>query len=126
MSMFGVITTLVGAFLFPFLICMCWGKMVEKFGPAGGWMAAGFIVGTMWTINHALPGIGFKDAQTTVCNLIVQGKDAPWVDMAWAAGAGVYVNSVYNGGKIGKSIPTLVAVMLGGVFGGFILGIIGR
>jgi hypothetical protein len=126
MSIYGVITTLVGAFLLPFMVCMCWGKLVNSFGPAGGFIAAGFIVGTVWTICHALPGVGFATSQTVVNNLIVQGSNAPWVDMAWAAGAGVYVNSIYNGGKVGKSLPTLIMVLLGGVAGGFILGIIGK
>jgi hypothetical protein len=126
MSTASLLTTLVGAFTFPFLICMCWGKLVDKYGPLGGWLAAGFIVGTMWTIAHALPGVGISTTQTVVNNLIVQGQDAPWVDMAWAAGTGVYVNSIYNGGKVGKSLPTLIAVILGGIFGGVVLGLIGK
>ncbi|MGE5581271.1 MAG: Lin0368 family putative glycerol transporter subunit [Bacillota bacterium] len=126
MSIYGVVTTLVGAFTFPFLICMCWGKLVEKMGPAGGWIAAGFIVGTMWTINHALPGVGFGTSQTVVNNLIVQGANAPWVDMAWAAGTGVFVNGIYNGGKVSKAMPTLICVLLGGICGGIVLGIIGK
>ena len=126
MSTAGIFTTLVGAFTFPFLICMCWGKLVEKYGPLGGWIAAGFIVGTMWTIAHALPGVGISSTQTVVNNLIVQGENAPWVDMAWASGTGIYVNSLYNGGKVNKSIGTLISVILGGIFGGIVLGLIGK
>ena len=48
MELGNIITTIVGGFMFPFLISMMWGKLVEAFGPIGGWMAAAFIVGTMW------------------------------------------------------------------------------
>lgn len=49
-----MVATVFGGFLFPFLIWLLWGKLVENFGTFGGWMAALFIVGTTWTINHGV------------------------------------------------------------------------
>lgn len=125
-----MITAMAGGFIFPFLICMCWGKLVDKFGVAGGWMAAGFIVGSAWLANHALPGAGIlgitANAQIAPGGLIVQGVNAPWVDMACSAAIGTFANGIYNGGKIAKSLPTLIAVIVGGGIGGAILGIIGK
>lgn len=120
-----IITTIFGGFMFPFLIVLVWGRLVDRLGPMGGWMAAGFIVGSIWMINHALPGIGFADAQLTKSSLIVQSGDA-WIDMAWAAGVGLFVGSaVAGGGSVKKALPTVITVILGGAFGGWILGLIG-
>ena len=104
MTVQNIITTLAGAFIFPFMIRLLWGKFVEDFGSIGGWMAAGFIVGTAWTINH---GVG----------LIVQ--TGAWVDMAWAAGTGLFLADVFAGKKINGS--TILAGILGGIIGGFFL-----
>lgn len=117
-----IITTFFGAFLFPFIICTAWGKLFGKYDLAGSLLAAGFIVGTSWMLNHGgfsgIPGVldGAKGMQ-----LIVQGQNAPWVDMAWASGSGIFVNGVVNGGKVGKAIPSLVCAIIGGLIGGFIL-----
>ncbi|MGQ7408116.1 Lin0368 family putative glycerol transporter subunit [Streptococcus suis] len=110
MTVQQAIATLVGAFLFPFIIRMAWGQMVEKFGPIGGWIAAAMIVGTAWTINH---GVG----------LITQSGSA-WVDMGLAAGIGVFVASVARGGKAGKAKINLLAALVGGILGGLILSFI--
>lgn len=129
MSTFAIATTIAGGFILAFLVSMCWGPLVEKFGPAGGWMAAGFIIGTVWLVNHGLPGNGIlgitANAKIIPSGLIVQGDNAPWVDMAWAAAIGTFANGIYNGGKLSKSLPTLIAVILGGIVGGVILGITG-
>lgn len=118
------ITTMFGAFMFPFVIVLLWGRMVKHWGALGGWMAAGFIVGTIWMVNHALPGVGFGTGQTTVSGLIVQSGDA-WIDMAWAAGIGLLIGSTVRGKKLSKALPTIAAAVLGGAFGGFMLGLIG-
>lgn len=107
MTIQHAIATIVGAFLFPFTIRLMWGKMVEHFGVIGGWMAAGFIVGTAWAINH---GTG----------LIVQSGDV-WVDMGVAAGVGLLVASAVRGGKIDKAIPNILAAILGGLLAGLVL-----
>ncbi len=102
-----IIGTLAGAFIFPFFICMAWGRLVDDFGPAGGWLAAGFIVGTCWALNH---GVG----------LIYQSGPA-WIDMAWAAGIGILVNGLVSGANFGKTFPSIINAILGGILGGFIL-----
>ncbi len=102
----NIITTFAGAFIFPFLVRLCWGKMVEVWGPIGGWMAAGFIVGTTWAINH---GVG----------LIVQG--GAWIDMAWAAGFGLFAASMAAGDATSKGVTNAIMAIIGGTLGGFIL-----
>jgi len=101
------VATIVGAAIFPFLIRILWGKLCETFGPIGGWMAAGFIVGTTWTLNHLM-------------GLITQSGDA-WIDMGLAAGVGLLVASTLAGGKITKAVPNIVAAIVAGVLGGLIL-----
>lgn len=105
------LTTMVGGFLFPFAIRMMWGKMVESWGPAGGFMAAAFIVGTVWTINH---GLGQP--------LIYQ--TGAWVDMAWGAGIGLIAATMVLGGKLSKAWNNIIAAIVGGVIGGFLLALI--
>lgn len=105
------LTTMVGGFLFPFAIRMMWGKMVDTWGPIGGWMAAAFVVGTVWTINH---GLGQP--------LIYQ--TGAWVDMAWGAGIGLLAATIVLGGKLSKAWSNIFAAILGGVIGGFLLALI--
>lgn len=105
MDINNIISTIVGGFMFPFLISMLWGKLVEAFGPIGGWMAAAFVVGTMWSLNH---GVG----------MIFQSGTA-WVDMAWAAGTGLFLADVIGGKKINYSL--VLAGIVGGIIGGFFL-----
>lgn len=107
MTFANMVTTFSGAFIFPFLIRLCWGKMCDVWGPIGGWMAAGFIVGTAWTLNH---GVGF----------MVQSGPA-WIDMAWAAGAGLFVASLAAGDNGGKGFVNVIYAIIGGTIGGFIL-----
>ena len=127
MSVAGMITTFTGAFLVVFAVSTVWGKFFSKYDMAGSMIAAGFLIGTMWCLNHGasigIPGV--LNGATGV-NLIVQGKDAPWVDMAWAIGAGVFANSIYSGGSVAKAIPTVVSVAAGGLLGGFILSCVGK
>ena len=101
--------TIVGGCVFPFTSRMMWGKMVENWGAIGGWMAAAFIVGTVWTMNHGIP------------NSMIHQSGGAWIDMAWSAGVGVFVASVLTGGKISKSLTNIFAAVVGGVLGGFIL-----
>lgn len=108
MSLPLALATVAGGFLFPFLIRLMWGKLVDSFGPFGGWMAAAFIVGTTWAINH---GTG----------MITQGVDAAWIDMGFAAGIGLLTASVVRGGSFAKAVPNLLAAVVGGMLGGFII-----
>lgn len=111
MSTAAIITTFSGAFIFPFLIRLCWGKMCDAWGAIGGWMAAGFIVGTAWTLNH---GVGF----------MVQSGPA-WVDMAFAAAAGLFIASAMDGDDVGKGLTNAFFAIVGGTLGGFILSCLG-
>ncbi|MGT2811509.1 Lin0368 family putative glycerol transporter subunit [Streptococcus minor] len=110
MTVQQAIATVVGAFIFPFTIRLMWGKMVEYWGPIGGWVAAAMIVGTIWTLNH---GVG----------LMTQSGDA-WVDMGLAAGVGVFVASVARGAKAHKATTNILAAIVGGLLGGLILSFI--
>lgn len=107
MTLTHAVATIVGAAIFPFLLRLLWGKLCENFGPIGGWMAAGLIVGTTWTLNHSM-------------GLIVQSGTV-WVDMGLAAGFGLLTASTLRGGKLGKAVPNLVAALVGGILGGLIL-----
>ena len=107
MTSSAIITTLAGGFIFPFLIRLLWGQMVEHWGAIGGYMAAGFIVGTTWCLNH---GVG----------CIVQ-SGAAWVDMAFAAGVGLFVASALSGDHVGKGLVNAFFAIVGGTLGGFIL-----
>jgi len=102
-----IIATMAGGFIFPFLIRLLWGKLVDNFGPIGGWLAAGFIVGTTWTLNH---GVG-----------LIYQSGAAWIDMAWAAFVGLFVASALSGDDVGKGIGMVINAILGGILGGFIL-----
>jgi hypothetical protein len=109
---FGQIaTTFAGGFIFPFLIRLLWGKMVESWGPVGGWMAAGFIVGTAWTLNH---GVG-----------LIYQTGAAWIDMAWAAGFGLFAASAASGDNVGKGLTNAFMAIIGGTLGGLILSFLG-
>ncbi|HHY43059.1 MAG TPA: hypothetical protein GX514_09510 [Thermoanaerobacterales bacterium] len=107
MTLPKIIATIAGGFIFPFLIRLCWGALVDKLGPIGGWIAAGFIVGTTWTLNH---GVG-----------LIYQSGAAWIDMAWAAFIGLFVASALSGDDVGKGLGTVVNAILGGLLGGFIL-----
>ncbi|KAB3537724.1 hypothetical protein F8154_02635 [Alkaliphilus pronyensis] len=110
MTLPAIITTMAGGFIFPFLLRLIWGKMCEDWGSIGGYMAAGFIVGTTWTLNH---GVGF----------MVQSGGA-WIDMAFAAGAGLFVASALSGDNVPKGLTNLLFAIIGGTIGGFILSLL--
>jgi hypothetical protein len=104
----AIITTLAGGFVFAFVLNILWGKLVENVGILGGFIAAAFIVGGSWIMNH---GAGF----------IVQGNAAPWVDQAWSVGIGGLAFGIVSKANIRKSIPTIIASLIGGTLAGFIL-----
>lgn len=107
MTIEHAVATIVGAAIFPFLLRLLWGKLCDNFGPFGGWLAAGFIVGTTWTLNHAL-------------GLIVQSGEV-WIDMGLAAGVGLLTASTLAGGKFGKALPNVAAAFVGALIGGLLL-----
>jgi len=101
--------TISGGFIFSFLVLTIWGKLVNLMGAIGGYLAALMIPGTMWIINH---GINH--------HLIYQ-TGGVWIDMAWAVGIGVCVSSKVKGKRIFKAKNTIMAAIIGGVIGGYIL-----
>lgn len=103
------IATIFGGFLFPFGIRMIWGKMTDEWGAIGGWMAAAFIVGTIWSINHGLE------------TPMITQTGGVWIDMAVAAGVGVFVASAARGGNIKKALINIGAATVGGLAGGLLL-----
>ena len=103
------IATFAGGFLFPFVIRMIWGKMVDVWGPIGGWMAAAFVTGTVWTINHG------------ISTPMIFQSGVSWVDMGLAAGVGVYVASAVMGGDIKKSLTNVFGAVTGGIAAGLLL-----
>ncbi len=102
--------TFMGAALFPFFVILFFDKFVHKFGGIGGFIAAGLIIGNMWLVNH---GFG----------LITQSGPV-WVDMAFAAGSGVFVSTLLHQGKLSKALPNLFVAFLGGLIAGAIISII--
>lgn len=111
MTINQIIGTLAGAFIFSFCVNILFGKMVGEFGAIGGWLATGFVVGTIWLLNHNI-------------GLIWQSGTA-WVDQATAVGFGCYACSTFRQkdrmGAFVKGIPTLVESIIGGLIAAGIL-----
>lgn len=106
------LATLSGGFIFAFLVRLLWGVCMDNFGAAGAWMAAGFIVGTTWTLNH---GVG-----------LIYQTGAAWIDMAYAVGVGLFVaNIVVDKGDGAKGAVNFVVAIVGGILGGFLLSCMG-
>ncbi|OOM74450.1 hypothetical protein CLPUN_39030 [Clostridium puniceum] len=109
MSGQAIITTILGAFLFPIFLRLFWGRLVNKFGAIGGFLAAIIIVGTIWIINHGID------------NHLIQQSGGAWIDMAWAAAIGVFTASIVAGGKLKKSFVNIGAGIVGGIIGGIVI-----
>lgn len=103
------VLTIIGSFVFTFLVLTVWGRLVNSAGPVGGYIAALMIPGTMWILNH-----GIK-------NHFIYQTGSVWIDMAWAVGVGVCVSSKIKGKKIFKAKNTIIAAIIGGFIGGCIL-----
>jgi hypothetical protein len=140
MAPVSAITTIFGAFCVAFVVIICWSKLVEDFGPAGGILCAAVIVGTFWVLNHKLPGFGIHPEQipdpeggSKQFGLIYQGfrGAGPWVDMGTAIGFGLWLHGlllIKRGQRAAlarESFPRLAAVVIGGILGGAIVGLIG-
>ena len=140
MSPASVVTTVFGAFCVAFVVIICWGKLVEDFGPAGGFIAGAIIIGTFWVMNHKLPGFGINpegiphpDGGSKQFGLIYQGfrGAAPWVDMGTAIGFGLWVGGLAEAPRkermrlAAESLPRIGAAIAGGVLGGVFTGLVG-
>ncbi|MGD0903800.1 MAG: hypothetical protein ABR924_12755 [Terracidiphilus sp.] len=136
----SVLTTVFGAFAVTFAVIVCWSRLVKDFGPIGGMMAAGFIIGTFWVLNHKLPGFGIHpeglphpDGGIKQFGLIYQGfrGAAPWVDMGTAIGFGLWVCGLAEAPReermrlAAESLPRIGAAIAGGVLGGVLAGLVG-
>ncbi len=140
MSPAGVLTTIFGAFCVTFVVIVCWGRLVEDFGPAGGMLAAGIIIGTFWILNHKLPGFGINPeglphpaGVSKQFGLIYQcfRGDSPWVDMGTAIAFGMWSGGLWASPRsermalIRESLPRIAAAIAGGLIGGAITGMVG-
>ena len=140
MSPVSIVTTIFGGFCVAFTVIICWGKLVEDFGPAGGMLCAAIIVGTFWVMNHKLPGFGInpefiKNSSGDVLQfgLVYQGFKgaAPWVDMGTAIATGLWVHSLLMSQRSQRvalareSLPRVLAVVIGGIVGGSMVGLVG-
>lgn len=107
-----MLTTLVGSFLLPTLVLLCWKKSVDRLKGLGGFLSATLIVGTLWYLNHgsATPWI----VQTSIV----------MVDMGIAAGLGVLVYGLTKGKDWAKTKPLLLSAIAGGVLSGMLLTIL--
>ena len=136
----SILTTIFGAFCVTFTVIICWGRLVEDFGPIGGMLAAAFIIGTFWVLNHKLPGFGINpemiphpEGGSKQFGLIYQGfrGAAPWVDMGTAIASGMWICGLCEterGRRLwaaAESGPRVLATILGGVIGGTMVGLIG-
>ena len=136
----SAVTTVFGAFIATFCVIVSWPKLVEKFGPIGGFMAAAFVIGTFWLLNHKLPGWGINpdqiagpDGHPMQFGLINQAfhGSCPWVDMGSAIFAGFWVNGIVGKAKgermkaVVESLPRIFWALLGGVIGGVLTGLVG-
>lgn len=136
----AAITTVFGAFIATFAVIMCWPKLVEHFGPAGGILAAAFLIGTFWLVNHKLPGWGIHPNQITGADgrlmqfgLVNQAFDgsSPWVDMGSAIFCGFYAHALCatmkgrRFGAVRESLPRIFWALAGGIAGGALTGLTG-
>lgn len=109
MTLTQILTTILGGFLLPFAILVIWGRLVDRFGVLGGWIAALLIIGPLWYLNHGM-------AQP----LIVQ-QGSVFIDMGFATGLGVLVYGLFKGLDFEAHRKNLIAALLGGCLAGFIL-----
>lgn len=105
-----IVTSFAGAFAFGFISKFSWGKIVEKFGPSpiGGFICAGFLVGTFWILNHHF-------------GLIVQTGSNVWVDQGIPIACAFLFADIYRKRFNIGSAKGLLTAIAGGVLAGFVL-----
>lgn len=97
--------------MYPLMIRLVWQNLADDFGPFGAFMAAMFVAGTFWVINHGL--------ETPLIH-----QTGLWVDMGLAAGIGVLTADVLGEKSLKKALPNIAAALTGGFFAGYVLSII--
>lgn len=108
----AIITTFVGGLLFVFFLQIVWGRLVNRFGALGGFLAATLISGTMWILNHGLN------------KHLIHQSGSIWIDMSWAAAIGGITFSLIVGKSMKKSIPNIIAAVIGGIVSGLLINLI--
>ncbi|MGM0303904.1 hypothetical protein IGI66_003569 [Enterococcus sp. AZ048] len=109
MTIAQAITTTVGAFIFPLLVRLMWGKMVDEWKAFGGLAAIILIVMLSWSLNHgaAVP--------------FIYQSGGIWIDQANAVAIGVFITTLMHRQSLKKSLPTIASAVLAGIFSGCIL-----
>lgn len=96
-------------FIFTFAIQIFWGRLLNKFGGLGGFLAGTFISGSIWIIGH-----GIK-------NPLIYQSGSIWIDMAWAPAVGALTFSFLQGHKIKQSFSNFFAAISGGFLAGMLI-----
>lgn len=104
-----MLLTISGGFIFALLVLTVWGRLVNSMGAIGGYLAALMIPGTMWILNHGIE------------HHLIHQTGSVWIDMAWAVAIGSCVSSKIQGKKIFKAKSMIMAAVIGGIIGGYIL-----
>lgn len=102
---------LLGYFIAGVFAMYLWPIFVDflNMGVFGNWIAPIFIIGPMWYLNHYI-------------GLIKHDEEMAFIDMAFGIGfAGIFKGLFIGVGYLGfmQSLPTLILLILGGSFGGF-------
>lgn len=92
------------------LVSGVWGLFSSAYGILGGWLAALFIIGPMWFMNHHM-------------GLIPNEDGAAFVDMGLGVGVACLMKDVFvNGASTGvDALPTLLLVAVGATIGGIVV-----
>ncbi len=105
------IRNFIGYFIAGFCAMLLWPMLADflNIGLFGNWIAAVLIIGPLWFINHHI-------------GLIKHHEESAFVDMAIGIGVAGLSKGYFIDGLSGlfESLPTLILVILGGSFGGFL------
>lgn len=103
------IRSTLGYMLIGMLAASVWGVFAETYGIGGGWFAALIVIGPIWFLNHFL-------------GLIKHDSDSAFVDMGFGIAFTALFKDFFNQGvgALTTSLPTLLLVVLGAVFGGYV------
>ncbi|TCO68642.1 hypothetical protein EV203_101112 [Caldanaerobacter subterraneus] len=105
-----ILRTFLGCFLTGLIVQSAWVALVEAYGLIGGWFAAFIIISPMWFLNHYL-------------GLIENEKDGAWIDMAIGIAVAGLVRDLFKVHSFSfafKVLPVLLAVIAGGIVGGYL------
>lgn len=100
--------SIVGYMFAVIYVFAVWGMFESSYGIIGGWLAALFIIGPLWFVNHYL-------------GLIPQDDSNSFVDMGLAIGVGGIIHGSLTGNGLDSfisSLPTIITVIVGATIGG--------